>query len=339
MKNLTCFIFGIFLSCGFAFSQSEENTKMAQASDSTTVKVTATKHGETEIVKSPIAISVLSGRQLEQSQAASTTEALQFTNGISALSFDEAVTNFQIRGKSSTIGDPTVGYYLDGAPVSILSSPYVNEINAFDLQGIEVMRGPQGTLYGTSTIGGVIKLQTNDPDPTRFSGKADLSYGNVNDGGTSYTAQGALNIPVVEDKFAIRLVGGIQEQGGFINNSLLRLKDINEVNLDFFRGKMLIQPNDEFTIKASYWKERKDVGAYSSSNTDLDQPSSFEQKNEMDQNLYHLNFEYKFPNVTLTGITSFLDLAYDIEDGSSGSFGSLNKTTQKSINQEIRLHS
>ena len=141
MKNLTCFIFGIFLSCGFAFSQSEENTKMAQASDSTTVKVTATKHGETEIVKSPIAISVLSGRQLEQSQAASTTEALQFTNGISALSFDEAVTNFQIRGKSSTIGDPTVGYYLDGAPVSILSSPYVNEINAFDLQGIEVMRG------------------------------------------------------------------------------------------------------------------------------------------------------------------------------------------------------
>src|SRR5699024_7741332 len=112
------------------------------------------------------------------------------------------------------------------------------DIRLLDMQRVEVLRGPQATLYGQNSMGGTIRYITADPDLNTFGGSLDTRYGVVQDGAASYEADGVLNLPIVTDRLGIRLVGGYEKNGGFIDNATTGKNNINGAEVKTFRAKV-----------------------------------------------------------------------------------------------------
>ena len=136
------------------------------------IVVTAEKRSST-VQKTSISMTAISGQDLQDRGVSAVEEALQEVPGVAFSSGGPGQTQFEIRGLSQNGGEsPTVGFYLDETPVTppALSSNGKVSIDPdlYDLSRIEVLRGPQGTLYGAGAMGGTIKLVTNPPDPSHF---------------------------------------------------------------------------------------------------------------------------------------------------------------------------
>ena len=124
-----------------------------------------------------------------------------------------------MRGISSSAGSATVGLYLDDVPITV-TNLYNGAVEPrlFDLDRVEVLRGPQGTLYGASSMGGAIRFISNQPDLNTFGGSVNSQVSGTRHGGVNYDEQGVVNIPVVEGKAAVRIGVDIGEDSGYIDN-------------------------------------------------------------------------------------------------------------------------
>ncbi|MGH8210205.1 MAG: TonB-dependent receptor, partial [Steroidobacteraceae bacterium] len=166
--------------------------------------------------------------------------------------------NVILRGLNtgSSQSTATVGYYLDDTALTPSASnsvggQYAPDPDFGDVERIEVLKGPQATLYGASTLGGIIKIVTKKPDLTTFSGDAGASAVTVPDGGSGYAARGAVNIPLIQNVLAARLSAYDRADPGYTNNVLLG--DEN-VNLDHAYGGRLAlryQPMEKLTVDAT----------------------------------------------------------------------------------------
>jgi len=134
------------------------------------------------------------------------------------------------------LGIPAVVSYFADVPLPSVGS----NIPLFDLQSVQVLKGPQGTLFGRSTLGGAVLIVPAAPS-FEFGGYADLRYGNFN----RFTAEGALNIPIVEDKLAVR-IGGQHRRGDGYANNLSGGPKMNNIHEDSFRVSVLFKPTDRF---------------------------------------------------------------------------------------------
>jgi outer membrane receptor protein involved in Fe transport len=143
-----------------------------------------------------------------------------------------------------------VGYYLNETPIVIINP------RLFDLERIEVLRGPQGTLYGSSSLNGTIKIVTKQPVVNRFESDVRASAGSVESGGTNYSFDGMVNVPM-GDKVALRLTGSAEELGGYVDFHELdeNLQPTgyikNDINVERFAGgriALAIEPADNFSI-------------------------------------------------------------------------------------------
>jgi iron complex outermembrane recepter protein len=110
---------------------------------------------------------------------------------------------------------PTVGTYLDEIPVTTIDGTV--DMHMYDMQRVEILEGPQGTLFGASSESGTIRLITNKPDPTQFQAGYDVKGQKIDDGGSGYEADGFVNMPLASWA-AVRLVGWLEEDPGYINN-------------------------------------------------------------------------------------------------------------------------
>src|SRR6202012_1007183 len=172
-----------------------------------TVVITAQKRKE-DIRDVPMSVSAISGEQL-QAQQIKTVEDL--TRNIPNISFSTqggpGLGTVEIRGVSSQAGAATVSVYLDDVSLTTrnLYSQGTAEPRFFDLQDVEVLRGPQGTLYGASSLGGTIKFISKQPDLKYFSGSTTETLSGTKGGGVNYEMQGILNIPLVTGVSALRI--------------------------------------------------------------------------------------------------------------------------------------
>ena len=190
------------------------------------IVVTATKR-ETTILKTPMSITSVSGKDLEGRGITHLEDAIRDIPSVSVRSAGPGQTELEMRGLSSSGGAaPTVGFYLDDVPltppVASQGGKTVIDPSLYDLARVEVLRGPQGTLYGGGSMGGTIRLITNQPQLNTFSGSinADASYtarGNTPNGAIN----AAINIPLIQDKLAIRLVGTETYDSGWIDRVVL----------------------------------------------------------------------------------------------------------------------
>jgi iron complex outermembrane receptor protein len=210
----------------------------ALATDNQDIIVTAQKREE-RLLDVPMAITAVTGEEIERRAAASLREFQYSIPGLSIVDQGPGQQRIQIRGITTANGLPTVGQYLDEMPISIDDNTQALDLRLFDMKQIEVLRGPQGTLYGEGSMGGTIRYLTADPDLNAIGGTVEGQVGSVTDGGTAWRANGVLNLPLVEDRLGVRLVAGYENTGGWIDSTVTGKKDVNEAKILTLRGKLL----------------------------------------------------------------------------------------------------
>lgn len=189
------------------------------------IVVTASKRGESTLIETPMSIQAISDDELE---TRGIDQFIDFARSISGLSFEDqgpGDKEIVLRGLQST-GAATTGLYFDDI---VMTSNHRQDgggrqpdIKLVDMQRIEVLKGPQGTLYGASSMGGTIRMITNKPDPALVEGAFNLDIGSTHSAnGLNYQVDAMLNVPVVEDKLAVRVVGYDSERAGFIDDLLV----------------------------------------------------------------------------------------------------------------------
>jgi len=188
------------------------------------VVVTATKRAES-LQDVPIAVTAITGDDLEKLGITNFSDYVMQLPGVTAGGSGPGQNTIYIRGVASTTPNlttagvaglaPNVAFYLDEQP---LAQPGRNlDVYAADLQRIEVLSGPQGTLFGGSSQAGNVRLITNKPDTSGFYGNVKVGFGSISDGGTSTNIEAMLNVPL-SDNFALRGVVYSDSKGGWIDN-------------------------------------------------------------------------------------------------------------------------
>jgi outer membrane receptor protein involved in Fe transport len=185
------------------------------------VVVTAQKRSE-DLQKVPISMQVLGGEKLDQLQVSSFDDYAKFLPSVTFQTLGPGQAQLYFRGIASG-GDglhagsaSATGMYLDETPVTTISNSL--DLHVYDIQRVEALAGPQGTLYGASSLSGTLRIITNKPDTSGFSGAYDVKADKYSAGNGGGQFEGYVNIPL-SDNAAIRLVGYYEHQGGYIDNA------------------------------------------------------------------------------------------------------------------------
>src|SRR5438309_2016381 len=190
------------------------------------VVVTAQKRVE-NLQDVPISVQVLDTAKLDQLNIGNIDDYVKFAPGIAYVrgegqggNGEPGESHIYIRGIASggtnhSGSQPSVGEYLDEQPVTTIDGNV--DIHIYDIQRIEVLEGPQGTLYGASSQSGTVRIITNKPDPTKFSAGVDVQGNQILTHGGGYEVEGFVNIPITSN-MAVRLVGWGEHDGGYISN-------------------------------------------------------------------------------------------------------------------------
>ena len=194
------------------------------------ITVTAEKFKST-IQNTPISISALSGEQLTAAGLTHIEDIAREMPGLSMRSAGPGFTEYEARGLASNGGAaPTVGFYLDEIPLSppalSQSGKVVIDPNLYDIERVEVLRGPQGTLYGSGSMGGTVKVITNQPKTGVFEGSVQGTGSYTDGGGGNYGGNLMLNLPLGE-ALAVRVVVSDQYRSGWIDNKTVSPFPIN----------------------------------------------------------------------------------------------------------------
>ena len=233
------------------------------------VVVTSQKRTET-LLKIPMSITALSGETLEQQRVENFLDIVPLVPGLSVVTSTPGQTRITLRGINTGGVASTVGVYVDDVPFGSSSglangAILAGDFDTFDVARIEVLRGPQGTLYGASSLAGVFKYIMNAPSTEGFEARLLGSYDTVSDGGPGYSLKGMINVPL-SDKFALRASGFYRFDDGFVdsigNNPIpsLTTPGVNVVDgtlvqenintIDTFGGRFaaLFRPSDKFSL-------------------------------------------------------------------------------------------
>lgn len=188
--------------------------------DGSEIIVTAQKRSE-NLQNVPISIQALGTKKLEQLNVASFDDYAKVLPSVSFQSFGPGQTQLSFRGITSG-GDglrggsqPTAAVYLDEVPVTTIGNAV--DLHVYDIARVEALSGPQGTLFGASSLAGTLRIIPNKPDTSGFAGRMDVAVNKVGEGGTGGSAEAFVNLPL-SDRAAVRLMGFYQRDAGFIDN-------------------------------------------------------------------------------------------------------------------------
>ncbi len=304
--------------------------------------VVSAERRESTVLHTPISITAISGAELEAAGRSDFLSVAQETPGVSFKSSGPGQTEYEMRGLTSSGGfSPTVGFYLDDAPLTAPAQAFAGKVvidpDLYDLNRVEVLRGPQGTLYGSGSMGGTIRLITNTPVFNAFSGDAELSGSRTEGGGDNYRANLMLNLPLVTDAAALRVVltdkridGWIDRivlnpfpleplngTGGFASRGNVGNAPVQEVvngsnweTLKGARAELLVQPNERLTITPVFvYQQIKQGGPNTIDNPPGDveahyQPYDIAEPFKDTFTLFTTTIKYDFDRFNVTSTTS-----------------------------------
>jgi iron complex outermembrane receptor protein len=347
------------------------------------ITVTAQKYKST-IQDTPISISALSGEDLNAAGVTTVEEVAKDVPGLSMRSAGPGQTEYEARGLASNGGAaPTVGFYLDEVPLSPPALSQTGKIvidpDLYDISRIEVLRGPQGTLYGSGSMGGTVKVITNQPKLDTFEGSAQGTLSGTQGGGLNGGGNLMFNIPL-GDMFAIRIVGSDSYRSGWIDRVVLNPfpqpvgtppvqgnvlaapvqsidKNANTEYLNGARVSVLFQPNDDLSVVAGALYQHLSMGAYDEFDSPpgahflaryepFDIPEPFSDT----VHIYSLTVTYNLGFAELTSATAYWDRQETQQQDGSESISLSNGTSyipspyqendlSRQLSQEIRLTS
>jgi iron complex outermembrane recepter protein len=325
-----------------ARAQTEETSSAEDTTDE--IVVTATRRN-TLISETPISIRAVSGDDLESRGATSLQDYALSVPGLSYVEGGVGDSQLTIRGIGSDAGAATVGYYLDESPLS--SSSLTPDFANFDVERIEILRGPQGTLYGDSSMGGTLRVITKKPNTSDFEGQIAASIGTTRFGALSYSGSAVVNAPLVSDKLAVRITGNYARDGGVVDNIGTGLKNVDNRTRYSVRSQLAFTPSDDLAINLAYlYQNRKNTG----DNT-IDGPIAGLQQNrlfnEPSADRIHLasaTLNYDFGSANLVSATNYYNAKrrrfYDANQFvGGGSFTIRDTIPETRFSQEVRLSS
>jgi len=242
-----CFAVG---AGGLARAQDAPQSESA-SSELQEVVVTAQKRAE-KLHDVPMGVSAVTGEDLDKEQILDFADLESKVPGLSVELIAPGQDRLTLRGENVGGVGSTVTTYLDDTPFGSSNALANGSINAgdfdtWDLQRIEVLRGPQGTLYGAGAEGGLLKYVTNPPDPSTFAGALQVGDEDIAHGGDGASVKGMVNIPVGSIA-AFRVDGSDTRLPGYIDDPQLAEQDVNRGYQSDARAAFLLQPNEHFSI-------------------------------------------------------------------------------------------
>jgi len=348
------------------------NTKVRKEQDGAPkleeVVVTAEKRPE-RLIETPQSVTVLSADTLDKLAA---TQFRDYANTVPGLTFNTlgaGYTQVTLRGVTTgTDLEPTVGIYIDDVPYGSNGlyaggASFALDVAPFDLDRIEVLKGPQGTLYGASTMGGLIKYVTKRPDANGFSGDVQTGVSDTHRGGVSYNVAADLNVPLSQNILGLRITGFESRDGGYIDNVGLNHADANRADTYGGRIDLLFTPSDALSLRIVGFTQTVSRGGAAIADYtlagapvygDLDQHRLTAESFHQPFHLASATVVYNFGWASLTSVTSYQTVrSHYGEDVSSilplllpvlppGSYSALGDVKEFGLhkfNEELRLAS
>ncbi|KAF1017093.1 MAG: Colicin I receptor [Stenotrophomonas maltophilia] len=221
--------------------------------------VTATAQKRVEVVTDiPMSISVISEEQLDRLQVNNINDLAGLVPGLQVSSLGApGRAMLSIRGIMPLGNTAATSVYVDDVPLTPNGSlsgatSGMFDLLPYDVQSVEVLRGPQGTLYGASALGGVIKYVTKRPDLETFSGRAGATFRVVDGGGRlGHSERAAINAPLVNGTLGLHASYAEQTSPGWIDNSVLHRRDTNDVRQNAGRAALLWKPSEAVDVLLS----------------------------------------------------------------------------------------
>jgi len=275
---------GVSLRVGLVERAYADTQSSASGDQIPEVVVTATKR-TTTVQETAASITAVSAQDIADRGLVDFSTLAQSVPGISMRTSGPGQTEFEMRGLNSAGGNTSqVGFYLDETPLSSPASAQVGKVvidpDLYDLDRVEVLRGPQGTLYGSSSMGGTVKLVPNAPQLGTFAATGETVVSDTTSGGgMNHGERGMVNLPI-GDTLAVRIVGSITEDSGWIKRNVIQdgavavdsgpgfplvyrpsnfytaplqesVNGANTTSVDTVRAAILWQPVDALTVTPS----------------------------------------------------------------------------------------
>jgi len=353
--NMLSLVISIFtVSAGLwvstpAIAQAEDDSEDGMVLEE--VMVTATRR-ELDLQKTAISIQAITEANLQAIGAVDLDDIVAFVPGLV-----KTGTDYTIRGLRSQLGNRngstgTTSRYLDEVPIE-------HNFRLFDMARVEVLKGPQGSLYGAGAMGGVIRMVTNKPNSQEFSGAVDLDYSSTSGSGSdNYELNGVVNMPLAQDKLALRAVLYQQDYDGYIDDVRLGIDDINTKKVTGGRLALRWDVSDQLSITGTYLHEEVESFGFSDFedlNLEPYQTAGFLKANEdikVDVSNLLVDWDLGWSNLVLSlthtkdkktandDITQFINGAFGLPDPPNGGFATvyqLDNITKNDDVVEVRL--
>lgn len=277
------------------------------------IVVTATRRSES-IQNVPMSISAVSQADLEKAGA---TRASDVVHMVPGLSYTEnsvgqavlAIRGIQTSAVSGNVQQPVAIYY-DDVPVLDLTIPWtVPQLQLFDVNHVEVLRGPQGTLFGAGALSGALRVITNKPDLSEYHAAIESSATTTDGGGVGGSVNVMLNAPLIRDQLAVRAVGYYDHIAGWIDNPTRNDTRTNRADVSGGRLEAKWKPEDDLEILATYAQEvtrphDSSFVPYGSGGDVAD--NRIRNYNTDNSKILNLGVTYSLPWATLTSSSSYI---------------------------------
>ena len=339
-----------------AHAQSADSNSVAQDKSSTTgsideIVVTAQKRAST-VQSTPESIAAVSSQDLQAAGVVSLASLAQGTPGVSLKSEGPSQTEIELRGMTSSGGNSaTVGFYLDdiplAGPASAQNGHVVIDPDLYDLNRIEILRGPQGTLFGSGSMGGTVRLITNQPNLSQYQASAQSILSGTDGGSFNHNDNVMINLPLISDTLALRAVASENYTSGWIDRIVSdslplvggtpdgtvrgdvqdapiekQYPGSNAYQIYAQRVTLLWQPMENLSVTPSFFHEgstQNGISAFDSDPGTLAHYQPFDIAEPLTDSLtaYGLNVNYSFSKFDVTSSTArWIRVSTQVEEAS-----------------------
>lgn len=299
----------------------EELSTAAEEGGSGVIIVTATRR-EQSLQDVPLSVTAFQQEELTTKGIVGYEGLARETPGVVVNKPTANFNNFTARG-IATNGyganlQGTVAIYIDELPISANGNSTILDPTLFDVERVEFLRGPQGTLFGSNSLAGAVRILTNDPDPSQFEAKLLIDYGLTASDSFRKRYNGMINVPLVDDKLAFRAVGFYRHEDGWVDNIGTGRENANTLKSAGGRALLQWDPTDRLSMRAMVMHENskpQDSGLINPDRGEFvrlsDRPDQFYAK--LTSYNFTLDYDFGFANLTSSSTLSKFDQYFVVD--------------------------
>lgn len=314
------------LSSATAAQPEAEDKRQVAATANQDIVVTATRRSE-RLRDVPLAITAFSQSKLTAEGIVGFEGLARATPGIAINKATSNLQNFTARGVATNgyganLGS-TVAVYLDELPISVTGSQTLLDPNLFDVQRVEFLRGPQGTLFGSGSLSGALRILTKSPDLTKYDGAALVDIGLTGSDSVRQRYNGMINVPIIDDRLGLRVVGFYRNEDGWVDNADTGVRNANTLKDYGGRAILLFTPTDRLSVRllGSYEKSTPGDSALTSRGLGYVHRSFRPDVFGAELQNYNATIEYDFDFAHLTSSSTYSHFDQTFKVDISGAIG------------------